>query len=196
MQPSGLPLVFTAVFNRTSLDPDLEQQLVEACIRGDRSAQLSLYNRYSKAMYNTCLRMLRSEADAEDALQTAFVEVFGKLDSFRFESTLGAWIKRIVVNTCINHLKKRRLVTIDWDEQIPEPQVASEEYDDDHNLEVDRIRKAILELPDGYRTVFSLYLLEGYDHAEIGQILNISETTSKSQYSRARQKLRQILLKD
>lgn len=196
MQPSGLPLVFTAVFNRTSLDPDLEQQLVEACIRGDRSAQLSLYNRYSKAMYNTCLRMLRSEADAEDALQTAFVEVFGKLDSFRFESTLGAWIKRIVVNTCINHLKKRRLVTIDWDEQIPEPQVASEEYDDDHNLEVERIRKAILELPDGYRTVFSLYLLEGYDHAEIGQILNISETTSKSQYSRARQKLRQILLKD
>lgn len=192
MQPSWSLLVFTIVFNRTSVDSDLEQQLVEGCKRGERSAQQSLYNRYSKAMYNTCLRMLRTEADAEDALQMAFVEVFTKLDSFRFESTIGAWIKRIVVNTCINHLKKRRLMTVDWDERIPEPQENAEETAD-RQYEVDRIRSAITDLPDGYRTVFSLYLLEGYDHAEIGQILNISEATSKSQYSRARQRIREML---
>lgn len=192
MQPSWLPLVLMSVFNRTSLDSDFEQKLVEACKRGERSAQQSLYNRYSRAMYNTCVRMLRSEADAEDALQMAFVEVFMKLDSFRSESTIGAWIKRIVINTCINHLKKRRLATVDWDERIPEPQEA---WDDsaEQSYEVARIRKAMEDLPDGYRTVFSLYLIEGYDHAEIGQILNISEATSKSQYSRARQKIREML---
>lgn len=193
MQPSSGPAVLTVVFNQTSLNPDFEQQkLVEACKRGDRNAQHRLYHQYSRAMYNTCLRMLKIDADAEDALQNAFVDVFTKLDSFRYESTIGAWIKRIVVNACINHLKKRRLITTDWDESIPEPQDSVNDFGE-LELQVGRIKRAMLDLPDGYRTVFSLYLLEGYDHAEIGEILNISEATSKSQFSRAKQRIREML---
>jgi RNA polymerase sigma-70 factor (ECF subfamily) len=193
MQPSfGVP-VFTIVFNQTALNPDFEQQkLVEACKRGERSAQHRLYNQYSKAMFNTCLRMLKIEADAEDALQNAFIDVFTKLDSFRYESTIGAWIKRIVINTCINHLKKRKLQTTDWDESIPIPVETVTDHSE-QEYQVGKIKRAMEELPDGYRVVFSLYLLEGYDHAEIGEILHISEATSKSQFSRAKQRIREIL---
>lgn len=193
MQPLVLSLVLTVVFNQTSLDPDTEQkQLVEGCKRGDRRAQQRLYNQYSRAMFNTCVRMLKIEADAEDALQNAFLDVFTKIDSFRYESTIGAWIKRIVINTCINHLKKRKLLTTDWDESIPvfdesAPDTTEQEY------QVNRIKCAMEDLPDGYRVVFSLYLIEGYDHAEIGEILHISEATSKSQFSRAKQRVREML---
>ena len=193
MQPSFWAPVFIVVFNQTALNPDFEQQkLVEACKRGERSAQQRLYNQYSKAMFNTCVRMLKIEADAEDALQNAFIDVFTKLDSFRYESTIGAWIKRIVINTCINHLKKRRLQTTDWDESIPEP-IETVSDDGEQEYQVSRIKGAMEELPDGYRVVFSLYLLEGYDHGEISEILQISEATSKSQFSRAKQRIREIL---
>ena len=145
-------------------------------------------------MYNICLRMTRNEADAEDLLQNAFIDVFTKIDSFRYESTIGAWIKRIVVNTCINFLKKRRLDVRSWDDRIPEPS-GGESYAEDKEraLEVGKIKKAMEQLPDGYRVVFSLYLMEGYDHKEIAGILQISEATSKSQYSRAKSKIRQLI---
>lgn len=143
-------------------------------------------------MYNICLRMTRHEADAEDLLQNAFVDVFMKMDSFRYESTIGAWIKRIVINTCINFLKKRKLDTTNWDERIPEPVTEeSEQLTDQYS--VVKVQRAIQALPDGYRTVFSLYLMEGYDHKEIGEILDISEATSKSQYSRAKSRIRQLM---
>ena len=192
MQPSFRLLVFMGNYSQASSESDYEKQLVEACKRGDRAAQHTLYNRYAKAMYNTCLRMVRIQADAEDVLQNAFVDVFMKLDSFRFESTIGAWIKRIVINACLNHLKKRKMLTTDWDESIP---IADETREDagEQEFQLSRVRRAIEELPDGYRTVLSLYLLEGYDHAEIGEILEISETTSKSQYSRAKQRVREML---
>jgi len=196
MQPSFYGIVFSIDFNQTTLNPDPEQrQLVEACKRGDRAAQHRLYTQYSKAMFNICLRMLKIEADAEDALQNAFIDVFTKLESFRYESTIGAWIKRIVINACINHLKKRRLITVDWDERVPEDPGPEPDMDV-QLLNVERIKAAMMELPDGYRTVFSLYLLEGYDHGEIGEIINISEATSKSQFSRARQKVRELLNAD
>jgi RNA polymerase sigma-70 factor (ECF subfamily) len=182
------------VYNQTSLNQEFEQQLVEACKRGDRAAQHTLYNKYSKAMYNPCLRMLKVQADSEDVLQNAFVDVFLKLDSYRFESTIGAWIKRIVINACINHLKKRRMNLTEWDERTPEPQ-ESQVDEAEQKYKVERIRNAIGELPDGYRTVLSLYLFEGYDHSEIGEILDISEATSKSQYSRARRRVREMLEK-
>lgn len=165
---------------------------MEACKRGDRRAQKELYDRYCQAMYNICLRMTRHEADAEDLLQNAFVDVFTKLDSFRHESTIGAWIKRIVINTCINFLKKRRLNTQSWDERIPD-QADEREADTWPELTIEKVKQAIGALPDGYRTVFSLYLMEGYDHKEIGEILQISEATSKSQYSRAKSRLREMM---
>jgi RNA polymerase sigma factor (sigma-70 family) len=146
-------------------------------------------------MYNVALRMLRNAADAEDVLQNAFVEVFTRLDTFRHESTIGAWIKRIVVNQCINFMKKRKPDLVPAEEQWPDTPDTSDTYDEDETraLSVDKINQALSKLPDGYRVVFSLYLIEGYDHQEIAGILNISEATSKSQYSRAKTKIRTII---
>ncbi len=166
--------------------------IVEACKRGDRKAQFELYKLYSRAMYNICVRMLGSAENAEDALQNSFVDVFTKLDSFRFESTIGAWIKRIVINNCINALKKRRLQFSELTDNAQMP-IQDTPSVSDGILNVSAIQNAIQKLPDGYRTVFNLYALEGYDHEEIGQVLGISEATSKSQYSRAKARLREVL---
>jgi len=158
---------------------------------GNRNAQFELYRLYSQAMYNICLRMVNNDLDAEDMLQQSFVDVFTKMSSFRYESSIGAWIKRIVVNNCINFLKKRRLKIESLDDRYHK--VAQEMPADDIVFNVDAINSAVRSLPDGYRIVFSLYLFEGYDHQEIGQILEISEATSKSQFSRAKKKLRELL---
>jgi len=137
--------------------------------------------------------MMGNDADAEDMLQNAFVDVFLKIDSYRGDATIGAWIKRIVINTCINHLKKRKLDTTEWDDRIGDLPAESSFDEQQVALSVDNVKRAMSELPDGYRTVFSLYLIEGYDHKEIAGIMGITEATSKSQYSRAKQKLREIL---
>ena len=140
--------------------------------------------------------MLNSAENAEDALQNSFVDVFSKLDSFRFESSIGAWIKRIVINNCINQIKKRRLDFAELNDNLhfvaDENNTSTTAYSDEV-LNVELIQKAIMQLPEGYRVVFSLYAMEGYDHEEIGEILGVTEATSKSQYSRAKAKLRQIL---
>ena len=170
------------------------KELVQACAAGDRKAQFELYRLYSKAMYNICLRMLNDPEDAEDLLQQSFIDVFTKLHSFRFESSIGAWIKRIVVNNCINFLKKRRLTLQSFDDEkmgsLPE---SSDDNLHENQLSVQKVKKAIAQLPDGYRVVFTLYLFEGFDHQEIAEILNISQATSKSQFSRAKKKLRELL---
>ena len=140
--------------------------------------------------------MLGSAENAEDALQNSFVDVFSKLDSFRFESSIGAWIKRIVINNCINQIKKRRLDFAELNDNLhfvaDDNHTSTTAYSDEV-LNVELIQKAIMQLPEGYRVVFSLYAMEGYDHEEIGEILGVTEATSKSQYSRAKAKLRQIL---
>ncbi len=167
------------------------RDLIERCRQGHREAQFDLYKLYSRAMYNTALRMVQNTHDAEDILQSIFVEVFTKLDSFRYESTIGAWIKRITINKCINFLKSRRLTLSDVDnlgDRIDET-----EHESEPAYSVERIHKAISTLPEGYRVVFSLYAVEGYDHEEIAHILGVTEATSKSQYSRAKAKLRSML---
>ena len=172
---------------------EAESSLIASCLKGNRQAQHALYHKYCDAMYNTCYRMLGSAAEAEDALQEAFIDVFSKLDSFREESSLGAWIKRIVINHCLNVFKKRRLHVEELNEKftdVPEEEVAD---DEDVVYEVKRVKDAIMKLPDGYRQVLTLYLIEGYDHSEIASIMGIQETGSKSQYSRARAKLREML---
>ena len=167
-------------------------ELVDKCLKGDRRAQFEVYQTYSKAMYNICYRMMGKREEAEDVLQNAFVDVFGKLQSFRGEATLGAWIKRIVINSCLNELKKKKIHFVVADEEIG--YLEYEDYESDFDLDdIARIKNAINLLPQGYKVVFSLYLLEGYDHGEISEILGISEGASKSQYSRAKQKLHQIL---
>ncbi len=172
--------------------PD-EKALVLACLSGQRTAQARLYDRYAPAMYNVCMRMMAVQEEAEDILQEAFVDVFSHLDSYRYESTLGAWIKRIVVNRCINKLKSRKMNLVELTSQEPDPEHDHSFDFDEQDLRVAKIKKAMNALPDGYRSVMSLYLFEGYDHQEIGEILQISEETSKSQYSRAKVKLKEIM---
>lgn len=171
---------------------DTHRELVEKCRQGDRQAQFSLYKHYNRAMYNVCLRMVGQEQDAEDVLQLSFVQVFRKIDSFRYESSIGAWIKRIVVNNCINHLKRRQIHFEEWDAKL-DPVDETSDPPLPNGLSVGLVKRALEELSEGYRAVFSLYALEGYDHQEIAQILGVTEATSKSQYCRARKRLKEIL---
>lgn len=151
-----------------------------------------LYKLYSKAMFNVCLRIVNNAGDAEDVLQESFVSAFKNLKSFKGDSAFGAWLKRIVINKSLNFLKKRTIEATSMDEL---PDVAEDDYVDidEKSLTVDRIKTAMGKLPEGYRMVFSLYLFEGYDHGEIGEILGISESTSKSQFNRSKKKLKEIL---
>jgi len=143
-------------------------------------------------MYNICHRIMNNREEAEDMLQESFTEAFMKIDTFRFESAFGAWLKRITVNKCINALKKRKAELV-YTDTVSDSRYEDEEFDN-KGLTVEQVQNALEELPEGYRLVFSLFLLEGYDHGEISQILGISESTSKSQYARARQKIQQILI--
>lgn len=172
-------------------DLNIHASLVEECKKGNRKAQFSLYNQYSRAMYNLAYRMTNNREDAEDILQETFVECFRNLSSFRFESTFGAWLKTILINRSINHLRKKKinLVCLENIPDTPTDDVPEAAYS------TDTIIKAIEMLPDGYRIVLTLYLLEGYDHSEIAQIMGITESTSKSQYSRAKSKIRDMITK-
>ena len=172
---------------------EAESALIALCLQGNRRAQQRLYQRYCDAMYNVCYRMLGTEAEAEDVLQDAFIDVFDKLGTFREESSLGAWIKRIVINHCLNVFKKRKLRFEELSDGAGEIIDLPGSDEEEVAYEVHREKSAIMKLPDGYRQVLTLYLLEGYDHAEIAGILGIQETGSKSQYSRAKAKLREML---
>lgn len=163
------------------------QALIEQSKAGNSNAQYQLYSLYVDAMFNTAYRLLSSREDAEDILQESFVEAFKKLDSFRFESTFGAWLKRIVVNRSINFLRSKRMVFVAA--EVSEEAISEESNDVNQPLQVEKIKKGIAQLPEGYRQIITLYLIEGYDHVEIGEILDISTSTSKSQYHRAKRKL-------
>jgi RNA polymerase sigma factor (sigma-70 family) len=172
-----------------SLNVYIHASLIEECRNGNRKAQFRLYKLYSKAMFNLAHRILNNREDAEDILQETFVDCFRNLDSFRFESTFGSWLKKILVNKSINQMKKKR-IELTFPEDLPN--IAYEE-EEEISYDTGKIFNGIEMLPDGYRIILTLYLLEGYDHSEISQILNVSESTSKSQYSRAKEKLRTIL---
>jgi len=163
--------------------PEINQELIDACIRGDRLAQYRFYKQYSRSMYNLCIRMVPDQTEAEDLLQEAFVRAFRELGSLRGWGAPGAWLRRIIINGCLNHLRKKRGLFI----PLPEAGLADipDEESDVQVVSPEEINRAIRLLPEGARVVFILHLLEGYKHAEIGGMLGISESTSKSQYRRA-----------
>jgi len=166
---------------------DEHYELVLACKRGDRQSQFRLYHLYAKAMYNTALRIVQDEAEAADVLQEAFIDAFSRLDNFRQESTFGLWMKQIVVNKSISALRKRKVT---WCPIEDGEHVAEEDTEEqDITFRVEAVKQAIDRLPEGYRLVLTLYLLEGYDHEEIAHILHINEATSRSQFLRGRRKL-------
>lgn len=171
---------------------NIHDDLIARCRAGDRHAFKRIYDLYSKAMYNVAYRITADEDDASDVLQEAFISAFGHLDVYRGNATFGSWLKRIVVNKAINLIRKRKAERLDdnneWDiADEPEIEIEAE------NQMVERVKAAILQLPEGYRTVLSLYLIEGYDHQEISEILSVSVSTSKSQLNRARNKLKEML---
>jgi RNA polymerase sigma-70 factor (ECF subfamily) len=171
---------------------NIHQELIARCRQGDQEAHFRLYQLYSRSMYNVGYRIVNNEEEAQDVLQEAFISAFRNLEFYRGDATFGAWLKRIVIHKAINYLKKRRLERLPEDENWDVVQTGEEEQEA-FPFTIDLVRKAIDELPDGYRSVLSLYLIEGYDHAEIGEILGISESTSKSQFNRSKKRLKEIL---
>jgi RNA polymerase sigma factor (sigma-70 family) len=143
-------------------------------------------------MYNVGYRIVMDRNEADDVLQEAFISAFRNLKYYRGDATFGAWLKRIVVNKAINAVKKRKLERFPEDMEVKEEDVDSD-YLSGMEFTVEQVKNAIERLPDGYRSVLSLYLLEGYDHGEIAEILGISESTSKSQFNRSKKKLKDIL---
>ena len=168
-------------------------ELIVKCIDGDRKAQYMLYQQYAKAMFNTCYRVVNDVEEAEDVLQEAFVSAFRNLKTFKGDATFGAWLKRIVINHAINAIRKKKLEVIAFEEGFENIETEEEADIGEQALNVAKIKKAMEQLPEGYRIVFSLYLIEGYDHNEISDILGISVSTSKSQLNRAKAKLKYLL---
>ncbi len=170
---------------------NLHQDLLDGCKSGDQKAQFQIYKLYYKAMYNTSLRIVTNTMEAEDIMQEAFLSAFEKIDTYSGTVSFGAWLKKIVINRSLDELNKRKAVF----EDIESHYGIRDESDDDTSrneeidVQIEEVKEAIRRLPDGYRIILSLYLLEGYDHDEIAEILSISSSTSRSQLSRAKQKL-------
>jgi len=167
--------------------------VVKQAGEGDEKAQSLLYRQYAKAMFNICMRMAASRQDAEDLLQESFVLAFSNLKQLKQEVNFGGWLKRIVVNECIRYSRKRVL----WRELEDHHHELPEDDQADWIMQItfERVNEEIKKLPQACRTVFNLYALEDYSHKEIAEALGISESTSKSQYHRARQLLRDRILK-
>lgn len=169
--------------------------IIEQCKQNNRKAQLQLYNQYCNGMYIVAKRFLNDDADAEDVVQEAFIKAFTKLHQYKAEVTFGAWLKRIVINKSIDFLKSKKQQQVALDEV--HLKVVDADIDDkwlvDDTITLNDVKKAIKELPDTYQYVVMLYLIEGYDHQEISEILNITEVASRTQLSRGKAKLQELL---
>ncbi len=173
---------------------DQHYNLVVDCKKGSQSAHYQLYKLYSKAMYNIALKIVNDGNEAADILQESFIDAFTRLRDFRQEISFGLWLKQIVVHKSIQHLRKRKFNVVSTeDEDVEDIPNETEESIDDTECRIGEVRSAILLLPDGFRIVLTLYLLEGYDHAEIAYILGITESTSRSQLTRGKKKLLELL---
>lgn len=175
------------------MNEKIQEQLIEKCKSNDSLAQMQLYDMYCKAMFNTAYNFIKDDAIAQDVMQEAFIKAFKKIESFTGEATFGAWLKRIVVNQSLDWLKKRKLATVEIKEEVTYlPNDDPWDVDEEINLAV--IYKCIESLPQKCKNVVKLYLLEGYDHQEVAQILEISEVASRSQLSRGKSKLKELLI--
>ncbi|MEO9967793.1 MAG: sigma-70 family RNA polymerase sigma factor [Reichenbachiella sp.] len=169
-----------------------DSQLTDLCKAGDSMAQKALYEKYANKMMRTCLRYLNDEMEAEDAMIDGFMKVYSKIDTFEFrgKGSLEGWIKRIMVNESLMLLRKRKMDQVELDKVH---HLSSGRENAESQLMEETIVNVIQDLPNGYRTVFNMYVIEGYSHKEIGEKLNISENTSKSQLSKARASLSKSL---
>jgi RNA polymerase sigma factor (sigma-70 family) len=177
---------------------DDTNNLIKACLRNDRRAQLILYERYAKSMYNSALRIVKDSMTAEDIVQDSYITAYRSLGHFRQEVPFSAWLRRIVINRSLDHLRKNQANF----EELNEGTYAQSEFIDNTEAveqesilaeQLKQIKKTVMSLPEGYRIIFSLYYYEGYDHNEIAEIMNISASTSRSQLTRAKQKIIETL---
>ncbi len=171
-----------------------EEAILQGCLKNHAAAQKELYNRYSPKMLAVCYRFAHSREDAEDMLQEGFIKVFLQMHTFQSKGAFEGWIRRIMVHTCINHLKKNKR----FNESVDLIQAGSLQIREENIpsiVQAKQIVDCIRLLPVGYRTVLNLYAIEGYAHREISVMLDIEESTSRSQYTRARQMLEEILIK-
>ena len=172
-----------------------EEQMLQGCLNNNASVQEALYNRFSPRMLGVCYRFARNREDAEDMMQEGFIKVFSQIHQFRGQGALEGWIRRIVVHTCINILKKNKKFS-DSVDLFHASALHLNENNIPSLLQAKQVVECIRLLPLGYRTVLNLYAIEGYSHREISSILDIEESTSRSQYTRAKSMLENILLKN
>lgn len=168
-------------------------KLVKSCIKGDNKSQKQLYEQYKNMMYGVCLRYSSCRDEANDFLQDGFIKVFAELKSYKPIAPLGAWMRKVQVNVCLMNLRKKKMQFIEL-ENISDSYTAQQDIFSE--LGEKELIRMIQKLPDGYRTVFNLYIIEGYSHSEIAKMLDISEGTSKSQLSRARAILQKMIYKN
>ncbi len=160
--------------------------LVKDCLKSKPAAQKQLYHLFAGTMLSVCYRYTKSMADAEDVLQEGFIKVFLNLHQYKFEGELGGWIRRIMVTTAINYLKRNARYQTELVFPEEHLHIATNDNHPEVRLEAKELADLIRQLPPGYQTIFNLYAVEGYSHVEIGKILGIQESTSRSQYARAR----------
>ena len=169
--------------------------IIEKCKQNNRIAQMQLYKQYCDGMFTVAMRFVKDTMEAEDIVQEAFIKAFSKLDQYKAEVTFGAWLKRIVINKSIDVLKSKKQHMLELDEV--HLKVVDSSYKDewlvDDILTLNDVKEAINELPDKYQYVVMLYLIEGYDHQEIAEILNITEVASRTQLSRGKTQLKELL---
>ncbi len=170
-----------------------DEQLIEGCVKGDRVAQKKLYEKYAGKMMGVCLRYADSHDDATDILQDGFIKVFDKLSSYEQKGSFEGWIRRIVVNTALDHLRKNKHMRFSVDIDEAEYLAPSDNDDAFSRLATEDLLNILQKIPSGYRAVFNMYVIEGYSHKEIADELDISVNTSKSQFSRAKAFLRNIV---
>ena len=162
-----------------------EQELVQACIRQERLAQRQLYTQFANKLLAIAMRYMKNKADAEDVLQDSFIKIYQKLAAFRFDCPLEAWLRKVVVNTALKALQNQPNWVQHTDSQLVSDEIVQEEFTLS-GFQFEQLMEIVQSLPDGCRTVFNLYAIEGFQHNEIAELLGVSEGTSKSQYSRAR----------
>lgn len=169
------------------MDHLTERELVQGCLDEDRRCQELLYARYARRMYAVCLRYARHELEAQDLMQEGFIRVYDKLRDFRLQGSLEGWIRRIMVHTAINHYRRKAFQQERFGlEKLPEEPVDSTAIE---QMGEQELLKLVADLPDGYRAVFNLYAIDGFDHAEIAAMLGCVESTSRSQLAKARRHL-------
>ena len=166
-------------------------QLINSCIAGSKAAQVELYRTYAPTMFAVCLRYANDHHSAQDFLQEGFIKVFQNIDRFKGTGSFEGWLKRIFINTAIEQLRKnKKFAHADLDQEY---QISNNDLNALDNLAVEDLLQLLKKLPEGYRTIFNLYVIEGYNHKEIADMLGISDGTSKSQLARARKTIQNLI---